>query len=111
MEPVVEIPQTFMFDFEIDMEPVIEIPNIVSVCKTQASASCDSRFRIAGSSMQGKSQETAATLNDESALAPIDLAVALESACWDFDFLVCCFTYFFVRLICATLVSPVPAID
>ena len=53
------------------------------------SAPRGARGMIARSSIQKKNEEmTSATLDDSIAAAPIDLVMALESACWDLDFLV-----------------------
>jgi hypothetical protein len=74
----------------LSMEPAIEI----SISSPQASAPCGTDSKFARFSSQENSDEAAVSLND--AAAPIDLAVALESACWDLDFLVCSFFCFFL---------------
>ncbi len=79
------------------MEPEIDLPIMVSNCFPQKCDSCSTDNRIAWSSTQEMTEVVASTLDVEIvATAPIDLVVALESACWDLEFLVRWLSFFFI---------------
>jgi hypothetical protein len=72
-----------------DMLEGFETPSMKAVCVPQACAdlSCSLNNRRAHIA----TQDQGFVLHCDKSAAPIDLALALESACWDLEFLVCMF--------------------